>query len=48
MCILTAAIVTETNTFSPQPTDWEQFQACGLCWREADYIEETAFKTSTV
>ncbi|WP_129649457.1 M81 family metallopeptidase [Peristeroidobacter agariperforans] len=43
MRILTAAIVTETNTFSPQPTDWEQFQACGLCWREGDYIEETAF-----
>lgn len=48
MRILTASLVTETNTFSPQPTGWEQFQACGLCWRDADYIEETAFTANAL
>lgn len=50
MRILTAALVTETNTFSPQPTGWEQFQACGLCWREEDYEsrEETAFNAAVL
>lgn len=48
MRILTAAIVTETNTFSPRPTGWEQFLACGLRWRDADYTEQTAFTAANL
>jgi microcystin degradation protein MlrC len=43
MRIFTAALVTETNTFSPIPTGWPDFTANGICWNDSDYREETAF-----
>lgn len=43
MRIFTAALVTETNTFSPIPTGWADFMANGVCWSDSDYREETAF-----
>jgi microcystin degradation protein MlrC len=43
MRIFTAALVTETNTFSPFPTGWPEFEAVGVRWRDTDYRDETAF-----
>lgn len=43
MRIFTAALVTETNSFSPFPTGRSAFDACGIHWRDEDYFEETMF-----
>lgn len=48
MRIFTAALVTETNTFSPFPTGWEAFDACGIHWGVDDYSAETMFTESVL
>jgi microcystin degradation protein MlrC len=48
MRIFTAAMVTETNSFSPIPTGWSTFEACGLRWDEHDYSEENFFTESVL
>lgn len=48
MRVFTAALFTETNTFSPFPTGWEAFQACGIHWGPDDYSAETMFTESVL
>jgi microcystin degradation protein MlrC len=48
MRIFTAALVTETNTFSPFPTGMEAFEACGISWGPEDYSAETMFTQSVL
>src|SRR5690606_18429589 len=48
MRVYTAALVTETNTFSPFETDLSAFEACGISRDAADYAVETFFTESVL